>query len=293
VGGYDKDHAGKSAGNRESGILRDHTPAILGNRDEEMVRSLRRRKEVGRNDRPRIPQGMCVTVISEIPCRVERNLPLERAISPETLANNGETLLGFERAIPWEVESGKLFDPVTTEVERPRWSSLSQGKSTDSIRRRPLEHSRIDLPSYIVGYVDGEGCFCISMRPQKRLRIGWEVRPSFSVSQNDDRAELVRLMPHLFGCGTIRPDRSDKTVKFEIRSLKDLLVTVIPFFKEYPLLSSKRKDFEIFARVCRLMELGHHLQRDGIVQIADLASQMNARGIRRYTAEMVRSAVQR
>ena len=32
---------------RTSGILRDHTPAISVRRDEEMVRSLRRRKEVG------------------------------------------------------------------------------------------------------------------------------------------------------------------------------------------------------------------------------------------------------
>jgi LAGLIDADG endonuclease len=230
---------------------------------------------------------------SEIPCRVERNLPLERAISPATPANNGETLLGDERAIPWEVESGKLFDPVTTEVARPRWSSLSQGKSMNSIRRRPLEHSRIDLPSYIVGYVDGEGCFCISMRPQKRIQIGWEVRPSFSVSQNDDRAELVRLMPHLFGCGSIRPDRSDRTVKYEVRSLKHLLATVIPFFEAYPLMSAKRNDFEVFARVCRMMELGLHLQREGILEIADLASQMNSSGIRKYTAEMVRSAVLR
>ncbi len=59
-------------------------------------------------------------------------------ISQANPANNGEPLFKSERAIPWEVESCQLFDPVTTEVERPRWSSLSQDKSKDSIRRRPF-----------------------------------------------------------------------------------------------------------------------------------------------------------
>jgi len=84
-----------------------------------------------------------------------------------------------------------------------------------AITRRP-SGKRIHLPSYVSGYVDGEGCFCVSLRPQSRNRIGWEVRPSFSVSQNNDRAELLHELPMLFGCGTIRPDRSDRTIKFEI-----------------------------------------------------------------------------
>ena len=215
------------------------------------------------------------------------DLPLERAISLANPANNGEPLLEFERAIPWEVESLRLFDPVTTEA-KAEMEFLPQGKSMDSIRRRPFG-TGIDLPSYISGYVDGEGCFCVSLRPQNRIRVGWEVRPSFSVSQNGDRAELIRLLPMLFGGGTIRPDRSDKTLKFEIRSLQMLNESVVPFFESYPLLSSKRKDFELFRRICRLMASGNHLVPEGLLVIADLAQQMNA-GIRKYTAETIRAS---
>jgi hypothetical protein len=52
----------------------------------------------------------------------------------------------------------------------------------------------MDLNSYISGFVDGEGCFCVSFQPSKRHRFGWEVRPSFSVSQNADRAELLKTI---------------------------------------------------------------------------------------------------
>ena len=49
----------------------------------------------------------------------------------------------------------------------------------------------MDISSYISGYVDGEGCFTVSFSPRSKLRVGWEVRPSFSVSQNADRSEVL------------------------------------------------------------------------------------------------------
>jgi hypothetical protein len=49
----------------------------------------------------------------------------------------------------------------------------------------------MEIASYISGFVGGEGCFCVSFQPSKRHRFDWEVRPSFSVSQNADRAQLL------------------------------------------------------------------------------------------------------
>ena len=99
------------------------------------------------------------------------------------------------------------------------------------------------------------------------------------------------LLPHLFECGTMRPDRSDRTLKFEIRSLRNLLERVIPFFEEYPLLTAKRRDFELFSDICRLMSEGAHLQGEGILVIAELAEQMNSSGIRKYTTDMIEASL--
>src|SRR5437773_1578444 len=145
----------------------------------------------------------------------------------------------------------------------------------------------MDLASYISGFVDGEGCFCVSFQPSQRHRFGWEVRPSFSVSQNVDRAELLYVIQERWRCGFIRPDRSDKTIKFEVRNVRDLVEKVLPHFRAYPLLSSKQADVNRFDRICQLILYGQHLDASGFVRIVGLAMEMNPSVKRRYCdAEM-------
>ena len=138
---------------------------------------------------------------------------------------------------------------------------------------------------YLSGYADGEGCFCVSFSRSRRHRFGWEVRPSFSVSQNVDRMEVLKMFQNYLGCGSIRPDRSDKTFKFEIRSVSELVAKVVPHFEKFPLMSSKRKDFELFAQICRMMIRGEHLTEEGFNKVVDLASSMNSSGKRKYLPE--------
>ena len=151
----------------------------------------------------------------------------------------------------------------------------------------PWPSSREFLSAYISGYVDGEGCFTVSISPRAKVVAGWEVRPSLSVSQNGDRAEVLHAIQAYFGCGSIRPDRSDKNLKWETRRLEDLLATVIPHFEAWPLMSGKQRDFEQFASVCRLMAEGAHRTSVGLIRIVELARVMNPSGRRRYDAEVV------
>lgn len=146
----------------------------------------------------------------------------------------------------------------------------------------------MDLRSYLSGYVDGEGCFCVSINRSARHAFGWEIRPSFSVSQNSDRAEVLEMLRQYFGCGTIRPDRSDRTLKYEVRSIADLVERVVPHFEETPIFSGKRHDFELFAQICRLMYEGQHLQREGLDRIVNLALAMNGSGRRKYSRQEIK-----
>ena len=142
----------------------------------------------------------------------------------------------------------------------------------------------MDLLSYISGFADGEACFCVSFQPSRRHRFGWEVRPSFSVSQNADRAELLKRIQEVWQCGFIRPDRSDKTLKFEVRNLADLVEKVLPHFQTYPLFSAKQSDVIRFERVCRLVHEKRHLEWDGFEEIVRTAMKMNPSGKRKYQA---------
>jgi hypothetical protein len=155
----------------------------------------------------------------------------------------------------------------------------------------PWHNSREFLSAYVSGYVDGEGCFTVSIAPRATLLVGWEVRPGFSVSQNGDRAEVLHAIREYFGCGSIRPDRSDQTLKWETRRLEEILGRIVPHFERYPLLSSKRYDFDRFASVCRWMAAGAHLRRDGLAEIVELVRRMNSSGRRRYSAEAILASI--
>ena len=144
----------------------------------------------------------------------------------------------------------------------------------------------VHLPSYISGYVDGEGCFTVSISPRPTLLVGWEVRPSLSVSQNGDRIEVLLAIQEYFGCGSLRPDRSDRTVKWEVRSLPILVHRIVPHFRMHPLLSGKRKDFELFAEICERMTRGDHRLLLGLSEIVQRAGQMNPSGKRSYLPEL-------
>ena len=150
--------------------------------------------------------------------------------------------------------------------------------------KTPALVPRLERGSYISGFVDGEGCFCVSFHPSRRHRFGWEVRPSFSVSQNADRAQLLHILKEVWICGSIRPDRSDKTVKFEVRCVNDLVHKVLPHFEAFPLLSSKQADVARFSLICHLMFEGKHLEREGFEQIVMTAMEMNPSGRRKYFA---------
>jgi hypothetical protein len=155
----------------------------------------------------------------------------------------------------------------------------------------PAQHvgsrSAIDFPSYVSGFFDGEGCFTVSISPRATLRVGWEVRPSVSVSQNEDRSQVLHQIMGYFGCGSIRRDTSDLTVKWEVRSLRQLREHVIPHFEEWPLLSAKQNDVDLFVAVCDRMARREHLQPGGLIEVVTMARRMNPSGKRRFDPDTI------
>lgn len=136
-------------------------------------------------------------------------------------------------------------------------------------------------PSYITGFTDGEGCFSISFNFRAKLKTGIEVRPSFSISQTARNIGVLKGIEKYFGVGKIRFSKRDSTYKYEVRNLTDLCKIIIPHFKRYPLLTSKRIDFEIFSEICLQMKEGFHLNSQILRNIIEQTSSMNPSGKRR------------
>jgi LAGLIDADG endonuclease len=136
------------------------------------------------------------------------------------------------------------------------------------------------LDSYISGYVDGEGCFAVSVNRNPTCRRGYQLVPEFHVSQNGDRAQVLQLIRDRFdGCGYIKSNgRKDRALVYVVRRRPHLLEHVIPFFERSPLLSSKHEEFEKFAAIVRAMNLGRHRASDGFSRLLDEALSMNGGG---------------
>lgn len=157
-------------------------------------------------------------------------------------------------------------------------------KDVQYVGSHPKRES-MDLPWYITGFTDGEGCFSISFNRRAKLKTGIEVRPSFAIGQNKRSLQVLKDIHAYFGCGAIRFSKADQMYKYEVRSIGDLMKRIIPHFQKYPLQTSKQLDFEIFARVCELIYQSRHLNNEYLEQIITQSFLMNEAGKRKYTRE--------
>ena len=129
-------------------------------------------------------------------------------------------------------------------------------------------------PYYVTGLVDGEGSFYVGILPRSHNYVGWEARPSFSLSQNEENKELVFKLKDFFRCGTIRPSKKDRMIKYEVRSFKDLSQKIIPHFDKYQLAGEKKKDYEVFKKAIKIISKEKHLEKSGLIKITRLALEM-------------------
>ncbi len=139
----------------------------------------------------------------------------------------------------------------------------------------------VDINSYISGFVDGEGCFSISFSLRKKMKLGIEVRPSFSVSQHRRAKKIIIFLQKHFQCGGIRYSRKDQNYKFEVRSVKDLVKKIIPHFEKYPLIV-KNDEFKKFKQILLLIHSNHHLSKQGLEKIIKLSAYLNVSGNKKY-----------
>lgn len=144
------------------------------------------------------------------------------------------------------------------------------------------QQERLETIGWIVGFVDGEGCFSVSIlkNPRAKLKLGWQVFCEFVVTQGAKSERSLLDIESFFKCGYIvRNKRKDNhhedLLKYCVRSIDDLQKIIIPFFERHPLRTAKRNDFDIFKIIIRKVLLKEHLSKDGLYEIADLISTMN------------------
>jgi len=121
---------------------------------------------------------------------------------------------------------------------------------SDNARIAANQQERLD-PWWIVGFVDGEGCFSVSRFKNKTCSSGYQTLYEFVVTQGEKSHASLEKIKKFFECGHIyinhRHDNHREDIsRYCVRRQDDLKKIIIPFFKKYPLVTAKRQQFEEF-----------------------------------------------
>ena len=146
-------------------------------------------------------------------------------------------------------------------------------------------------PNYIVGFVDGEGCFSVGCSRRSDLKLGYFFTPAFEIEMTiDDKEVLEKIHETLGKPGQVytsvfkRYPRWKPHCKLKVSNLKGLTEKVIPFFRRYPLQSKKKKSFKIFCKIIKMIQEKKHLQLKYAKRIVAMRNKMNptGKGYRKY-----------
>lgn len=138
---------------------------------------------------------------------------------------------------------------------------------------------------YVVGLVDGEGCFHVNMGTFSTYRSGVRVQMHFHVKMQEQDRPLLEKIKNTLNCGKVYFQKEKRKnhcqcYRYTVFSQKDIISIIIPFFKKNPLRStSKHKSFKAFCEIGRLVEKREHLTDKGIAKIRSLKTKMNQKTV--------------
>jgi hypothetical protein len=154
--------------------------------------------------------------------------------------------------------------------------------SAENQQERPI------TPDWVVGFVDGEGCFSVSFVRQggdaQRVgyRTGWQATPRFAVVQGERSLAALLDLQQFFGVGRVYRNRrkdnhKEDLFQLHVAKLDELNDVIVPFFQVHPLRTAKAYDFAQFVKCLAIITAGRHRETDGLIALLELAETMNHR----------------
>src|SRR3989339_410563 len=150
------------------------------------------------------------------------------------------------------------------------------------------QQERLKNIGWITGFVDGEGCFSVGFICQpnrfnrKGYKLGVQVWCEFCVTQGEKSLESLTQVKDFFQVGAIYLNKrydnhKEYLYRYVVRKRTDLKNTIIPFFQQNKLRTSKKDDFEYFVKCFQIIDTNKHLTVEGIKELLDITKQMNRR----------------
>ena len=128
--------------------------------------------------------------------------------------------------------------------------------------------------NWITGFVDAEGCFSVRVLESTSQKTGWVIKPTFAIKLHKrDEELLAKIKLYFNNIGTIIVD--ERFAYYSVNSKHEILKSIIPHFKKYPLLTQKAADLILFKQAMELVNNKTHLTVEGLNKIINIKASMN------------------
>jgi len=106
------------------------------------------------------------------------------------------------------------------------------------------------------------------------MNTGWIVNLQFGIKLHKKDRYLLELIQAFFmDIGSISSHGKD-AVQFRVSSIKDLQV-IVDHFNNFPLITQKWSDFQLFKAAFELVKCKRHLTLEGLIDIVSIKATMN------------------
>lgn len=159
--------------------------------------------------------------------------------------------------------------------------NLSNNMNSKRDRSSYLNRDEIVItPNWLLGFIEAEGNFYVTVTPNKTSKIGYRVITNFSIAQNAVERPVLVAIQKYFGCGSIveknhKFDNRKLMLEYRITGMKDINNILIPFFENHKLITTKLLDYLDFREVMEICNAGNHSTQVGLDKIKEIASGMN------------------
>lgn len=136
-------------------------------------------------------------------------------------------------------------------------------------------HEKLD-PQWIVGFVDGEGCFYVGVLKNNTMTSGFQIQPEFTVTQHSRDIQLLYGLKEYFQCGQVSVNNGESW-HWRVKNLAHFTEIIIPFFEKHKLKSKRRVEFEKFRTICLKIRDKTHLTPEGFSEVSTLARELRSR----------------
>ncbi len=135
---------------------------------------------------------------------------------------------------------------------------------------------------WVVGFIDGEGCFSVSIHRNPGAPNGWQLMPAFHAYQHRDHAHVLEELRRFFGCGVVRPKGPNSSVlTYSVQDRRRAPRRGDPVLRASSSRGQGSGLRQRFPTIVRSQATKARLHREGFERLVRLAYGMNGRGKQR------------